>query len=75
LVCDIGGGTRLAIYVNGDVWHHHGFCPWADGTSPRILPWGLRVSPDQAESVKKQYGHALKKEVGDERVLYPARFR
>jgi cell division protein FtsA len=27
---------------------------------------GLRVSPEQAESIKKQYGHAIKSEVGED---------
>jgi len=65
-VCDIGGGTSdLAIYVNGDVWHTM-VLPVGGWHITQDIAVGLRVSPEQAEAVKKQYGHALKNEVGEE---------
>lgn len=65
-VCDIGGGTSdLALYVNGDVWHTM-VLPVGGAHITQDIAVGLRVSPEQAEAVKKQYGHALKSEVGEE---------
>jgi cell division protein FtsA len=65
-VCDIGGGTSdLAIYVNGDVWHTM-VLPVGGAHITQDIAVGLRVSPEQAETIKKQYGHAMKSEVGEE---------
>lgn len=65
-VCDIGGGTSdLAIYVNGDVWHTM-VLPVGGAHITQDIAVGLRVSPEQAEMVKKQYGHAIKSEVGED---------
>ncbi|MCX6053393.1 MAG: cell division protein FtsA [Chloroflexi bacterium] len=62
-ICDIGGGTSdLAIYINGDVWHTM-VLPVGGAHITQDIAVGLRVSPEQAEGVKKQYGHALKNEV------------
>lgn len=65
-VCDIGGGTSdLAIYVNGDVWHTM-VLPVGGAHITQDIAVGLRVTPEQAEIVKKQYGHAMKSEVGED---------
>jgi cell division protein FtsA len=65
-VCDIGGGTSdLAIYINGDVWHTM-VIPVGGAHITQDIAIGLRVSPEQAEQVKKQYGHAIKSEIGEE---------
>ncbi|PKN96086.1 MAG: cell division protein FtsA [Chloroflexi bacterium HGW-Chloroflexi-5] len=65
-VCDIGGGTSdLAIYVNGDVWHTM-VLPVGGAHITQDIAVGLRVSPDQAEMVKKQHGFAVKNEVGED---------
>ncbi|HCS38588.1 MAG: cell division protein FtsA [Anaerolineaceae bacterium] len=65
-VCDIGGGTSdLAIYVNGDVWHTM-VLPVGGAHITQDIAVGLRVSPEQAEMVKKQHGFALKNEVGED---------
>jgi cell division protein FtsA len=65
-VCDIGGGTSdLAIYVNGDVWHTM-VLPVGGAHITQDIAVGLRVSPEQAEMVKKQHGHAIKNEVGED---------
>ncbi len=64
-VCDIGGGTSdLAIYINGDVWHTN-VLPVAGTHITQDVAIGLRISPEQAEQVKKQYGHAITTEVGE----------
>ncbi len=65
-VCDIGGGTSdLAIYVNGDVWHTM-VLPVGGAHITQDIAVGLRVSPEQAEMVKKQHGFAIKNEVGED---------
>jgi len=63
--CDIGGGTSdLAIYINGDVWHTN-VLPVGGNHITQDIAIGLRISAEQAEQVKKQYGHAITSEVGD----------
>jgi cell division protein FtsA len=65
-VCDIGGGTTdLAIYINGDVWHTMVLAVGGNHVTKDISV-GLRVTPEVAESVKKQYGYAIKSEVGED---------
>jgi cell division protein FtsA len=65
-VCDIGGGTtNLAIYINGDVWHTM-ILPVGGNHITQDIAIGLRINPDQAEQVKKQYGYAIKSEVSEE---------
>jgi len=64
-ICDIGGGTSdLAIYINGDVWHTN-VLPIGGNHITQDIAIGLRISLDQAEQVKKQYGHVITSEVGD----------
>jgi len=64
-ICDIGGGTSdLAIYINGDVWHTN-VLPIGGNHITQDIAIGLRISLDQAEQVKKQYGHAITSEVGE----------
>jgi cell division protein FtsA len=64
-ICDIGGGTSdLAIYINGDVWHTN-VLPVGGNLISQDIAIGLRISHDQAEQVKKQYGHAITSEVGE----------
>lgn len=64
-VCDIGGGTSdLAIYINGDVWHTN-VLPVGGNHITQDIAIGLRISLEQAEMVKKQYGHAITSEVGE----------
>lgn len=63
-VCDIGGGTTdLAIYVDGDVWHTMVLAVGGNHITQDIAH-GLRLSPSQAEEVKKQQGHALLSVIG-----------
>lgn len=65
-VCDIGGGTTdLAIYVNGDVWHTMVLAVGGNHITQDIAH-GLRLSLQQAEDVKKQYGYAVRTGVGSE---------
>jgi cell division protein FtsA len=65
-VCDIGGGTTdLAIFINGDVWHTM-VLPVGGSHITQDIAIGLRVTPEQAEQVKKQYGFATMSEIGEE---------
>ncbi len=69
LVCDIGGGTTdLAIYINSDVWHTMVISVGGSLITSDIAH-GLRLSLNQAEEVKKKYGHALSSEVGSEELF------
>ncbi len=64
VVCDIGGGTTdLAIYVDGDVWHTMVLAVGGNHVTTDIAH-GLRLPIAQAEEIKKQYGHAIRAEVG-----------
>jgi cell division protein FtsA len=66
LVCDIGGGTTdLAIYINSDIWHTMVISVGGSLITSDIAH-GLRISLNQAEEVKKKYGHAVSNEVGSE---------
>jgi len=69
LVCDIGGGTTdLAIYINSDIWHTMVISVGGSLVTSDIAH-GLRLSLNQAEEVKKKYGHALAHEVGIEELF------
>jgi cell division protein FtsA len=69
LVCDIGGGTTdLAIYINSEVWHTMVISVGGSLVTSDIAH-GLRLSLNQAEEVKKKYGHALSSEVGAEELF------
>ncbi|MCD4672564.1 MAG: cell division protein FtsA [Anaerolineaceae bacterium] len=66
VVCDIGGGTTdLAIYINGDVWHTMVLAIGGNHITNDIAH-GLRLPLTQAEEIKKQYGHAMQREIGEE---------
>src|SRR5512135_248933 len=66
VVCDMGGGTTdLAIYVDGDVWHTM-VLPVGGNHLTADIAQGLRLPISQAEEIKKQYGHALRSEIGAE---------
>jgi cell division protein FtsA len=65
-VCDIGGGTTdLAIYIDGDVWHTIVLGLGGNHVTNDIAH-GLRLPVSQAEEIKRQYGHALSAEVGQD---------
>jgi cell division protein FtsA len=69
LVCDIGGGTTdLAIYINSDIWHTMVISVGGSLVTSDIAH-GLRLSLNQAEKVKKEFGHALASEVGIEELF------
>jgi len=66
VVCDIGGGTTdLAIYVDGHVLHTMVLAVGGNHITNDIAT-GLRLPLEEAESVKKQYGFALRSGVGAE---------
>lgn len=63
VVCDIGGGTTdMAIYIDGDVWHTMVLGVGGSHVTSDIAH-GLRLSMEQAEEIKKQYGHAVQNEI------------
>jgi cell division protein FtsA len=65
-VCDIGGGTTdLALYVDGHLWHTMVLAVGGNHVTNDIAH-GLRLPIPTAEEVKKQYGYALKADVGAE---------
>lgn len=69
VVCDIGGGTTdLAIYIDGDIWHTMVLAVGGNHITSDIAH-GLRLSIQQAEDVKKQHGHALASEVGENEII------
>lgn len=69
MVCDIGGGTTdLAIYINSDVWHTMVLSVGGSLITSDIAH-GLRLPLNQAEEVKKKYGHSIKSEVGEEELF------
>jgi len=69
LVCDIGGGTTdLAIYINSDIWHTMVISVGGSLVTSDIAH-GLRLSLNQAEEVKRKYGHAIANEVGIEELF------
>jgi cell division protein FtsA len=66
VVCDIGGGTSdMAIYINGDVWHTVVLAVGGNHITQDISV-GLRVSPETAEQIKKQYGYAIRDDVAED---------
>jgi cell division protein FtsA len=68
-VCDMGGGTTdLAIYVDGNVWHTMVLAVGGNHITQDIAH-GLRLPFNQAEEVKIQYGHALRRAVNAEEVF------
>ncbi len=63
VVCDIGGGTTdLAIYIDGDIWHTMVLAVGGNHITSDIAH-GLRLPISQAEEIKKQYGHAIEREI------------
>lgn len=69
VVCDIGGGTTdLAIYIDGDIWHTMVLAVGGNHITSDIAH-GLRLSIQQAEDVKKQHGHAVTSEVGENEII------
>lgn len=69
VVCDIGGGTTdLAIYIDGDVWHTMVLAVGGNHITSDIAH-GLRLSMEQAEHVKKQYGYAVESEVSENEMI------
>jgi cell division protein FtsA len=65
IVCDVGGGTTdLAIFIEGDVWHTMVLGVGGDHITSDIAH-GLRLPISQAEELKKQHGHAVEAEIGE----------
>ena len=63
VVIDIGGGTTdLAIFIDGTVWHTV-VIPVAGSHVTNDITHVIRISADEAESIKLKYGSALPKKV------------
>ncbi len=59
-VVDIGGGTTdVAVYREGGL-RHAAVLPVGGGHLTNDIAIGLKVSPEEAERVKKDYGYALR---------------
>lgn len=72
VVCDIGGGTTdLAVYIDGDIWHTMVLAVGGNHITNDIAH-GLRLPVSQAEEIKKQYGHAIEREM-DENDMFTSR--
>ena len=70
VVCDVGGGTTdMAIFIEGDVWHTMVLGVGGDLLTSDIAH-GLRLPIPQAEEIKKQHGHAVETEVGENEEFY-----
>lgn len=69
VVCDIGGGTTdLAVYIDGDIWHTMVLAVGGNHVTSDIAH-GLRLPIEQAEEIKKQYGHCIESEIAEGDVI------
>ena len=69
MVCDIGGGTTdIALYINGSIWHT-AIKQIGGSFITSDIATGLRLPMQQAEEIKKKYGHAVQEEISKEDYL------
>jgi cell division protein FtsA len=69
VVVDIGGGTTdMAVYISGDIWHTM-VLPVGGSHITNDIAHGLRLPIQQAEEVKKLYGHAVQAEISPDDVF------
>jgi cell division protein FtsA len=70
VLVDIGGGTSdIAIFIDGTVWHTSSLAVGGEYITNDVAI-GLRLTSEQAESVKIEHGHARAVQVGpDERFM------
>jgi len=69
MVCDIGGGTTdIALYINGSIWHT-AIKQIGGSLITSDIATGLRLPMQQAEDIKKKYGHAVQEEISKEDYL------
>lgn len=69
MVCDIGGGTTdIALYINGSIWHT-AIKQIGGSLITSDIAAGLRLPMQQAEEIKKKYGHAVQEEISKEDYL------
>lgn len=65
VLIDVGGGTTdLAVFNNGSICHTSAV-PVGGNQVTMDVARLLRISPEQAEQVKRQHGHALADQVPD----------
>lgn len=73
-VADIGGGTTdIAIFIEGSVWHT-AVLPVGGNHLSNDVAICLRTPFEEAESVKKKYGHAMPDAVSGDEMLDIAAF-
>lgn len=69
VLVDAGGGTvDVAIFIEGSIWHSL-VLPIGGNHITNDIAIGLRIPFDQAEELKRQYGHALPEAVDPEEVV------
>lgn len=69
ILLDIGGGTTdLAVFAGGAICYTAAI-PVAGNRVTMDIAKVLRISPEEAERVKRAYGHALPEEVGEDEVV------
>lgn len=63
VLLDIGGGTTdMAIFIEGTVWHSAIIPVGGDLVTNDITHW-MRIPFEDAEAIKRQYGHAVTRAV------------
>jgi len=73
-LADIGGGTTdIAIFIEGSVWHTT-VLPVGGNHLTNDVAICLQTPFDEAEEVKKKYGHALPEQVPPDEILDIAAF-
>jgi cell division protein FtsA len=66
ILMDIGGGTTdIAVFTNGCI-QFTGVLPFGGDNITSDIAIGLRVSPYDAENIKKKYGHAMSSAVSQD---------
>jgi cell division protein FtsA len=73
-LADIGGGTTdIAIFIEGSIWHT-AVLPVGGNHLTNDVAICLRTPFEEAEEIKKKYGHARPSEVADDEMLDIAAF-
>ena len=74
VLADIGGGTTdIAVFIEGSVWHTT-VLPVGGNHLTNDVAICLRTPFDEAEEIKKKYGHACPEAVSDDELLDIAAF-
>ncbi|MCX7599883.1 MAG: cell division protein FtsA [Armatimonadetes bacterium] len=69
IILDIGGGTTdLAVFADGAICYTAAI-PVAGNRVTMDIARVLRIAPEEAERVKREHGHALPEEVGEDEMI------